>query len=162
LDAHPGPGQFRLDRLDRLARLLDEAHHVPPADVERDVVPQSPVLALDHARAVHHADVGDHAQRDLHHAEARRLYGTALGGASSGLPLGPNTFTPTCVLTPVASMFTRLMIGCVQTLPQPGIWSSLSISFTTSSLVFCHRSSRGDNSSVNFCLADATDCASGV
>ena len=39
-------------------------------------------------------------------------------------------------------MSMRLMIGWVQILPQPGIWTTLSISWTRSALVFRQSSSR--------------------
>ena len=60
---HCQAGPF--DGFDRLAGFIDETDDVPAAHVERDVIAQPAVLALDHAGAVHDAEVGDRAQGNL-------------------------------------------------------------------------------------------------
>ena len=51
--------------------------------------------------------------------------------------LDPKTLTPTGVRIPVASMSMRFLIGIVQALALPGIWTARSISLMRSSCEMC-------------------------
>ena len=51
-------------------------------------------------------------------------------------------------------MSMRLMIGCVQMLAQPGIRTTLSISFNRSSLDFCQRNRCGDQAASSSARSD--------
>ena len=86
-------GQLHLLGDDALG-LLDEADHVAAADVERDVVEQPAVLALDHRRALDDAHVGDGAQRDQRPCRVaawlgRGLVRLAAAGRRGGAPCSP-------------------------------------------------------------------------
>ena len=70
-------GQLHLLGDDALG-LVDEADDVAAADVERHVVQQPAVLALDHRRAFDDADVGQRAQR-----ESAACRAPACGGAAA-------------------------------------------------------------------------------